>query len=384
MNNFADSTPLFPCSGRELAETISFSERAEYDVRRDDLLQRAEQMILDLIQLDRMAFDQIYQFDHLVRKNLKTRISTAGSIRASLKHTAMTAITSGSSGLERTEEKLGIFHTYFLSLLKTQYSSIDSQVIDILNNTAQHISQIGLQQLSQTIYEELDYLRREKTSITTKMSRIRRVAEMVIEPDSKIARELGEARLENQSDAHDWINRVSNVFLDLNPQLSKFGSSYEKYWHGQCQEVIERNQKIRAKERPRNYHLVEKMLTSDFSNQFSETSSFAFQQRVTDSSRNRPDFSSKNVTMDLKVSGKVFEAHFGLPASAASIMPNLQIAVLELLSREIQNPEINVSSSFSKGPTLIVSAPSTDVRKFGSLQLSIMKLLQQEIDKFLG
>lgn len=384
MNYFEDSEALFPCYGRELAETISQSERAEYDVRRDDLLKGAEQVVLDIIRLDPKAFDQIYQFDQLVRRNLKTRLSSAGSIRASLKHTAMTAITAGSSGLERTEEKLGIFHSYLLSLLKTQYSSIDSQVIDYLNNTYDYISQVGLQQLSQRIYNELDELRREKTTITTKMSRIRRVAEMVTDPDSKIARELGDARLENRSDAHDWISRVANVFIELNPQLSKFGSSYEKYWYGQCQEVIERNQKIRAKERPRNYHLIEKMLTSDFSSQFSDTSSFAYQQRVSDSSRNRPDFSTQHVTMDLKVSGKTFEARFGLPTAAGNLIPTLQIEILQLLANEMQDTEINVATEFSAGPTIVISAPATDVRKFGNVQLSVLKLLQTEVEKFLN
>lgn len=383
MNYFENSTPLFPCSGRELAETINASERAEYDIKRDDLLREAERVVLDSVQLDRMSFDQIYQFDQLVRKNSKSRLSSAGSIRASLKHTAMTAITAGSSGLERTEEKLGIFHTYLLSLLKTQYSSIDSQVIDNLNKTYDYISQVGLQELSHRIYEELDFFRREKTTITTKMSRIRRVAEMVIEPDSKISRELGEARLENKSDAHDWINRVANVFIELNPQLSKFGSSYEKYWYMQCQEVIERNQKIPVKERPRNYHLVEKMLTSDFSSQFSDSSSFAVQQRVSDSSRFRPDFSTQHITMDLKVSGKTFEARFGLPQSASSLIPQLQISVLQLLADEMSNPEISVSTEYLEDPILVISAPATDVRKFGSVQLSVLKLLQNEVEKFL-
>lgn len=381
---------LLPCSGRTLAEAIHSTARREYDEQRDLILGHALAIVREILNITEDEWIQVLDADHLFGKTVRGS-GVSSNLQQSFKQICNSALMPVSSAKERTEQKLQDFFKQINMIRNSEFAKFDTRVAEIFLNIEKASHTMTEAELSHVIYQELTDLRRDKSGISNRMSRIRKVAEFVLEPDSTAARKLGETNLQDKNDASDWLFDVSRTFVESKQSSNKFVSSYEKPWYDLGYKVIERNEldvrQLAWRNSLRNVHLIEKMLTSsDEGNSWPSTD--IFYNTLSDrtkyrlrAERSRYDFESEDVSMELKVSGKLYEAIFLLPPFASDFISELQIKLMEYVYKNHPDLELNVSASSRPSPTLRMSVTGLDIQRFGNLQLSVLKFVQNEVKK---
>ena len=381
---------LLPCSGRTLAEVIHSTARREYDEQREIVTEQTAAGILLTFGLGFEEWEQILEADLLRRKTDRT--SNSITVRQSFKQLCNSVLMSGSGGQDRAEQKLEEFFSNVEQLQKSEFANFDTRIADIFNQLLKASHYGSTSELVERIHSNVDESRREKNAIATRMSRIRKVAEYVLEPDSSSARKLGEIHLQDKNDASNWLFDVSRAFIESKESLNRFVGSYEKPWYDLGHKVIERNEldtrQLYSRNSLRNVHLIERLLKTpiredmkymklaDESMDLSDRTKYRLREE-----RSRYDFESEDVSMELKVSGKLYEAIFLLPPFASDFISELQIKLMEYVYKNHPDLELNVSASGRPSPTLRMSVTGLDIQRFGNLQLSVLKFVQSEVKK---
>lgn len=381
---------LLPCSGRTLAEVIHSTARREYDEQREVVTEQTAAGILMTFGLGLEEWEQILEADLLRRKT--DRASNSMSVRQSFKQLCNSVLMSGSGGQDRAEQKLEEFFSNVEQLQKSEFANFDTRIADIFNQLLKATHYGTNSELVERIYSNVDESRREKNAIATRMSRIRKVAEYVLEPDSSAARKLGEIRLQDKNDASDWLFDVSKAFIESKQSLNKFVGSYEKPWYDLGHKVIERNEldtrQLYSRNSLRNVHLIERLLETPIREEMKymklADESFDLSDRTKyrlQAERSKNDFETEDVAMELKVAGKQYEAIFTLPLFAAEFLSEIQIRLMEYIYKNHPEIELNVAANSRPKPTLTISVTGLDIQRFGNLQLSALKFLQNEVQK---
>ncbi|MEN9692582.1 MAG: hypothetical protein RLZZ330_226 [Actinomycetota bacterium] len=388
-----DSTlePLFPCSGRTLAEVIHSTARREYDEHRELILQSTAAIILKVFNVTEDEWDQIVKADAVFRRTTRGTGPTS-NLQQSFKQVCNSALMPGSHGEERVEQKLNELFKHVNMLRNSEMAKFDSRVADTFMQIEKVSFLNSMSELIHYIYKELDENRRERNSISTRMSRIRKIAEYVLEPDSRTARELGEENLETPGDAYGWLLKVANEFIKHKESLSKFAASYEKPWQEHGQMVIERNEKdirqLYSRNSLRNVHLIEKLMTSkiedSLTDSVSEPNFMTFSDRTLHRLENMPrkkfDF-SQAMTGELKTGGDRYEAVFTLPDFVGDDLPEFQITLLEFLHNEYSGLDLSISTHFTPSPTVVMSFPKMELQEFTEIYRAAMSVLLRELRK---
>ena len=381
---------LLPCSGRTLAEVIHSTARREYDEQREIVTERTAASILMTFGLGFDEWEQILEADLLRRKT--ARSSKSISVRQSFKQLCNSVLMSGSGGQGRAEQKLEEFFSNVEQLQKSEFANFDTRIADIFNQILKASHFGSPSERVERIYSNVEESRRERNSIATRMSRIRKVAEYVLEPDSPSARKLGESHLQDRNDAMNWLLEVSSAFIESKQSLNRFVGSYEKPWYDLGGNVVERNQldtrQLYSRNSLRNVHLIERLLETQSSEDMKymkfDDESMDLSDRTKyrlRAERSKYDFETEDVSMELKVAGKQYEAIFLLPAFTSDFLSEIQIMLMEYVYKNHPDLELNVAASSRPKPTLSMSVTGLDIQRFGNLQLSVLKFVQSEVKR---
>lgn len=385
---------LLPCSGRTLAEVIHSTARREYDEQRDQILVTAAGVILDILKISEEEWDLVLKADAIFKRTIKLSSSTS-NIHQSFKQVCNSALMPVSNWNERLEQKLDEFFRNISLIRNSELAQFDTRVADIFRNIESASLVMSRSELCETIYRALEDSRRDKSGISTRMSRIRKVAEYVLEPSSHEARELGEIEVKSPNDASVWLTDVANAFIAHKESASKFAASYEKPWQDHGHMVIERNEKdkrqLYSRNSLRNVHLIERLLTSKIEDSLTSGLDFNYNQteeisdrtkfRLSNSPRKPADF-SKSMTAELKTGGDRFEAHFTFPDFVATDLPEFQITLLEAMHKKFSGLDSSISTHFSPSPTIVLCLPKMDMKLFSGIYREATTVLAAELKKW--
>ena len=381
---------LLPCSGRTLAEVIHSTARREYDEQRDLIMDRASAVILDILMVREEDWDLVLKADAIFKRTTKSA-DTSLNIHQSFKQVRNSALMPVSSWKERLDLKLDEFFKNISFIRNSELAQFDTRVADIFMNIEKSSHLMNESKLSEIIYQSLEHLRREKSAISTRMSRIRKVAEYVLEPDSRSARELGEMEIKTPNDASIWLTKVAESFIKHKESSSKFAASYERPWQDHGHMVIERNEKVTRqnywRNSLRNVHLIEKMLASSLEEDRWNSPDFTFNTvsertnyRLNNQARKSDDI-SQSMMVEIKTGGDRFESYFSFPDFVAGDLPEFQITLLEFLHKKYPEIEMSISTHFSPRPTIMLSMSKVAIQDFTQIYRAASDVLVVELRK---
>lgn len=365
---------LLPCTGFDLARSIIDKSQAVYRREKSEILEATEERIQELMAIRGLNLRSIIEWETHALQAMRGFRPESQSVRSSLRFLANSVLTSGTNGLERSRDKFNDLISAVQEAIKLAADREDIAFLQSLGKIQKVLDSFESDTDTVRIYRDVESLRRSKSAATTKNSRIRRIASVVLDTDID-TNKLAAAALNSKSDAKIWMNEVASQFARQITGTSKWNSnyaSYEKYWYEIGLEVIDANEgtsshieqefirTLNSKREEKSEPLLAK-LSSSMQNDFS----FPVNKSV----------ARETVGLDLKIRGNAFEAHFILPSRLINTIAEIQIRVLTMVQAKFGVNNLTVTSTLTPNAQIIVTCQGMPIEKFSQIQLEVLKFL---------
>lgn len=319
--------------------------------------------------------------------NWSTSFQKEASLPTLVRQIANSLVTPGRMGMVRTTEKLWQFVSEARQaqqlLLHAGHRELGDQLSTFLSKFE---DDQAVEAFATGLYMHVEELRRERTSLTTNVSRVRRISEWLMDQTQGKPFELGQMGIQDNDQANKWLIDVFDAYLKDNLKLEKFAASYRGAWMQEGLRTIEAkasdfsydmllDQKRLITEKPQptlRRHQMEQL-------QMFESMAFPGVRKEVAGVGTRADFvSSANVEMDLKAGQRGLEARFTLPDLSVQRTPELQIKVMQFVSKRFPEQEFSIYAVKAPRPGIGVASSGASAEAFGKAAFEVLRMLNEE------
>ena len=388
-----ENIQTFPCSGGRLAGIIGREAQKAYASSKQNLQDAAIERLCLMIGLRQEAFQEITK----IERNARIRFDHSSLLHQRLEfkfqHFANALTTPGKTGKARSDEK---FHELLQALnvfLEIHSSELAADTKIVLQSTLVRLEGVHRETFLEDLYFDFDFLRKDRTAFATRMSRIKKIVDWVIEPNSFQGSKAADEMLQDTQAAIDWIYKVAKNYAFENTSADTNSGPLNTQWIDFATEVTQKigtnnanldNETFAPRFNPRSnleetfdafYSTLANVNPHKTSDNFSSSDFFSNLKKEKSNTQDAIE-----ISLDLRVSGKKMEARFGLPKFSLNKLPKLQLKVLGEVHNVFGLQEFEVNGSRIGKPTIILTAnPSIGLAKFSEVQLHIIKMLENEI-----
>ncbi|MEY4348567.1 MAG: hypothetical protein RIS43_986 [Actinomycetota bacterium] len=382
MNESAST--LLPCSGLRLAAAISRHAELDYRSAKAVLQDQAEAEVAKALGFSMSFLSEISQFQRRQNWSSNRMHNEVASLQSSVRFIANSLLTPGRTGFDRTQQKVWQFikdaHQVEFMLREADQSHLASVLAEAIHKFE---STDAPEAFANGLYLHLEELRREKTGLSTNVSRVRRISEWLLEQENAQFKSLGDRTLTNYSEAEKWLEEVFFAFISDNEKLEKFGASYRRAWDLEGRNTLEGvssdNDKVLE-----NLAYMRKPTSSLKRHQmnllsFEESMDMPLMREQRSQSGSRADFTSPaQVELDLKAGGRGLEARYTLPAHVQPRTQELQIKLMTFVGKEFPTEEVSITATTSPRAIITVAATSSNSERFGKVAFAVLQMLNKE------
>jgi hypothetical protein len=381
--NVNNQGPL-PCSGLRLAAAISRHAELDYRAAKATLQERAEVEVAKALGFSPSFLAEISQFQRRNSWSSSRMHNDVSNLQSSVRFIANSLLTPGRTGLDRTQQKVWQFlkDSYQVEFMLREADQ--NQLAQALSETISRFeSNDAPETFANGIYLHLEELRREKTGLSTNVSRVRRISEWLLEQENDRYKNLGDKTLSDHSEAKKWLEEVFLAFISDNEKLEKFGASYKRAWelegHKTLEGVSAEDEKsldlLSFSQKPSSSlkrHQMNLLSLED-------SIEMPLKRENRSQSGYRADFTSPaQVEMDLKAGSRGLEARFMLPDHVQFRTQELQIKVMSFVGSSFPHLDLSISATTSPRPSIVVAAHGAGSDVFGNVAFAVLAMLNKE------